>query len=96
MTLEQMKVLTLEQLAIELPESRFGRGILIERSIAEGSRSGSLAGFWEIAKRKCRDRDRLARAEHLKRRRTRELFALWDLLKIGSVPPSSDGRSRRA
>jgi hypothetical protein len=77
MTNHQMRSLTLEQLAIELPEARFGRGIIIDRSPNEVSRNATLAGLWEVAKRDCPDADRVARAEYAMRLQTAGLFALW-------------------
>jgi hypothetical protein len=78
MTLQQLCALTLEQLARELPESRFGRGIDIRRTNDEISRSATLAGLWDLAKCECKDSERLAHAEGLMWGQTAYLFALWN------------------
>jgi hypothetical protein len=69
--------MTLEELAIELPEARFGRGILVDRTPAERNRAGMIWSDYETAKRECRDPAHVARAVAIERAHTDMLFRLW-------------------
>jgi hypothetical protein len=69
--------MTLEQLAIELAEARFGRGININRTPAERCRAGMIWSEFEAAKRDRADPERVARAEAKRLERQAALIAMW-------------------